>query len=49
MKLKINNKEYDVLVLKTEEEKINGLQDVEEMADDEGALFIYDEPQELNY
>lgn len=49
MKIRINGKDYDVIVLKTNEEKMKGLQDVEEMEDNEGALFIYDEPQELNY
>jgi len=49
MKIRINNKEYNVLVAKTEAEKMKGLQDVESMNEDEGMLFIYDEPQQLTY
>ncbi len=46
MKIKIGNKEYNVTIAETEEEQNKGLQDVEEMNDDEGMLFIYDEPEE---
>lgn len=43
----INDKEYNLLYAKTEEEKENGLKDVEEMADNEGMFFDYrDDPQE---
>lgn len=45
MKLTINNKEYDVLEAKTDEEKTLGLQNVESMEDNEGMIFIYDKPQ----
>lgn len=45
--IKIGNKEYEVLVAQTEEEKTKGLQDVEELDDDEGMLFVYDEPQQV--
>lgn len=47
IKVIINDKEYNLLYAKTEEEKENGLKDVEEMADDEGMFFDYrDDPQE---
>ncbi len=49
MELKINGKEYNVIVLESEEEKIKGLQDVIELEDDEGALFVYDHPQLLEF
>ena len=49
MKIKIGNKVYDVLVAESEEEKAKGLQDVEEMDDNEGMLFIYDEPEDLDF
>lgn len=49
MILRIKGKEYDVVVAKTEEEKEIGLQNVESMDDDEGMLFIYDEPQQLDF
>lgn len=43
----INDKEYNLLYAKTEEEKENGLKDVEEMAENEGMFFDYrDDPQE---
>jgi len=44
MIITINNKEYKVKVAKTEEEKEKGLQGVKELPEDEGMLFIYDEP-----
>ena len=34
--IEIEDKEYEVLVTETEEEKVKGLQDVIEMDDDEG-------------
>lgn len=47
IKVIISDKEYNLLYAKTEEEKENGLKDVEEMADDEGMFFDYrDDPQE---
>ena len=49
IKLEINDKEYNVLVARTEEEKEHGLQDVVELEDDEGMLFIYDQPQTLEF
>lgn len=49
IKLEINDKEYEVLVAQSEEEKEHGLMDVEELESDEGMLFIYDEPQELSF
>lgn len=49
IKLKIKDKEYEVLVALTEEEKEQGLQDVEEMSENEGMLFVYDEPQILSF
>ena len=42
----INNKTYNLLYLYSEEEKQRGLQNVEDMADNVGALFDYsDDPQ----
>lgn len=49
VKVEINDKEYNVLVAETEEEKERGLQDVVELEPNEGMLFIYDEPQELSF
>lgn len=49
IKLEINDKEYNVLVARTEEEKERGLQDVIELDPNEGMLFIYDTPQTLEF
>lgn len=52
--LKINDVEYVALVARTEEEKEKGLQGVEKLEKDEsgretGMLFVYDEPQHLDF
>lgn len=49
MKIRVNNKEYDVEVARTEEEKEIGLSNIEYLPDDEGMLFIYDTPQEVGF
>lgn len=45
----IGNKEYHLWEAKSQEEKEKGLQGITELADDEGMIFYYDEPQELNF
>lgn len=47
--LEINDKEYNVLVAQTEDEKSTGLMNVEEMDDSEGMLFVYNAPQTLEF
>ena len=47
--LEINDKEYNVLVAQTEDEKATGLMNVMEMDDNEGMLFIYNTPQTLEF
>lgn len=42
----IGEKKYKVAVAQTEEEKYTGLSNITSLAEDEGMLFIYDEPQE---
>lgn len=49
MKVRVNNKEYDVEVARTEEEKEVGLSNIEYLPDDEGMLFVYDTPQEVGF
>lgn len=51
IKVKINNIEYTLLVAESEEEKENGLMDVEEMDNNEGMLFNYSDelPTELSF
>ena len=48
-KLIINNKEYQVKIVETEEERRKGLQGVKEMKDNEGMLFIFDSPQTVQF
>lgn len=49
MKISINNKIYNVQIAKTETEKEKGLQGVTNLPEDEGMLFIYDEPQTVQF
>lgn len=49
MIIEVGDKKYTVKVAKTEEEKIQGLQEVTSLGEDEGMLFIYDEPQEMAF
>ena len=42
MKIKIGEKEYDVEVAETEDQKEKGLQDLHYLPEDEGMLFIYE-------
>ena len=49
MKITIHNKEYDVKVATTEEEREKGLQGVTTLADNEGMLFIFDEPDKVSF
>ena len=49
IQIEINDKEYNVLVAQTEDEKATGLMNVEEMDNNEGMLFIYDAPQTLEF
>lgn len=47
--ISIGDKEYDVLVAQTDEEKVIGLSKTKHLAKDEGMLFVYDEPQDLEF
>lgn len=49
MKIRIGEKEYDVQIAETEEEKESGLQNTHYLPEDEGMLFIYEEPDELSF
>ena len=49
MKLKINNKEFNVKVARTEEEMYQGLRGVKELASNEGMLFIFDESEDVKF
>ena len=47
--IKINNKTYDVLAARSEEEREQGLQNVVEMDDNEGCLFFHPEVENVDY
>lgn len=47
--VRIGKKSFRVIVAETEQEKETGLSGVEEMDSDEGMLFVYDEPQHLDF
>ena len=49
VKLTINNKEYKVKIANTEEEREQGYQGVTEVPDDEGILFVFDEPDTQSF
>jgi len=45
----INNKKYNVFIAKTEEEQEKGLQNIDKLPENEGMLFIFEEPQEISF
>ena len=47
--IRIGDKTYKVKLAETEEQHIKGLQDVTELPEDEGMLFIFDEPDEISF
>ena len=49
MIVKINDKEYRVKIAYTDEEKSRGLQGINSLPEDEGMLFVYDEPQTVGF
>lgn len=49
MDILVGNKKYNVEVAENEEERMKGLQEVIEMDDDEGMLFIFPEPQHVDF
>lgn len=48
MVINIGNKQYKVKEAKTEEERKKGLQEIEQLPEDEGMLFYFDYPQEVS-
>ena len=47
--VEVNGKEFKVKIAKTDEERIKGLQGVKKLPEDEGMLFIFDEPQTVDF
>lgn len=48
-KIEVGGKEYEVKLAITDEEKEVGLQDIESMPENEGMLFVYDEPTDVAF
>lgn len=49
MKIEVGNKKFDVTLATTDEEKEKGLQGVTKLGDNEGMLFVFDEPQTVGF
>ena len=49
MNIYIGNKQYSVQIAKTESEKEKGLQEIKDLPENEGMLFIYDKPQTVSF
>lgn len=49
MKIEIGDKEYNVKLVESDEDKLKGLQGVAKLEDSEGMLFVYDEPQTVGF
>lgn len=47
--LKIGNKSYLVHISYTQQEKNQGLQQITKLDDNEGMLFVYDDPQDVSF
>lgn len=47
--IKINNKEYKVKEATSTEEKAKGLQGIDELPEDEGMLFYFDPPEDVQF
>lgn len=48
-KVEINDKVYNVKLAVTDEEKADGLKYIDGMPDNEGMLFVYEEPTDVSY
>ena len=49
MTIEVNDKKYNVDVVNTSEDMKKGLQGIKEMPEDEGMLFVFDEPQTVGF
>ena len=49
MIIEVNDKKYNVDVVNTSEDMKKGLQGIKEMPEDEGMLFVFDEPQTVGF
>lgn len=49
IKVEVGDRSYKVNIASTDEEKMEGLQNTDELSDGEGLLFIYDSPQTVDF
>ena len=49
IQIEINNKKYKCKVAESNEDRIKGLQGVEDMPKDEGMLFVFEKPQTVDF
>jgi len=49
IKIAIANKTYDVKIAITDEEKETGLQNITNLPENEGMLFVFDPPQTVSF
>ena len=49
IKISIHGKRYNVKVAETEENLKKGLMDVSELPEDEGMLFVFEEPDNIGF
>ena len=49
IKIKVGSKPYEVKIAQTDEEKEKGLQGVNELPENEGMLFIFDEAEDVSF
>lgn len=49
IKINIANKTYDVKIAQTDEEKETGLQNIANLPENEGMLFVFDTPQTVSF
>lgn len=47
--IEIHNKKYQVKIADSEADKMKGLQGIKELPENEGMLFVYDEPQTVGF
>jgi uncharacterized membrane protein (UPF0127 family) len=48
-KIEVNDKEYNISVVESEEEAVKGLMGVSNLADNAGMLFPYDEEEDVSF
>ena len=48
IEIEIGSKKYNVDIARSEEEKEKGLQDIDNLPDNKGMLFVFDESDEVS-